>query len=64
MKWIPSEPSQGDIQTEIPDQMIDWAHDKGMTVRGHALIWAKRSNNPDWVQTLYGDELKQQSLIG
>ena len=28
-----------------------------MTVRGHALLWAKRSNNPDWVQDLYGEEL-------
>ena len=58
MKWHPIEPSEGDIQTEIPDKMIEWGHSHGMTMRGHALLWAKRSNNPDWVQTLYGEELK------
>ena len=52
------EPSEGNIETEIPDKMIDWARSYGKTVRGHALLWAKRSNNPDWVQTLYGEDLK------
>ena len=58
MKWRPSEPSEGEIHTEIPDKMITWAHNNGKTVRGHALLWAKRSNNPDWVQNLYGEDLK------
>ena len=58
MKWRPSEPSEGEIHTEIPDKMINWAHNNGKTVRGHALLWAKRSNNPDWVQNLYGEDLK------
>ena len=25
MKWRPMEPSEGNIETEIPDKMIDWA---------------------------------------
>ena len=58
MKWRPTEPSEGDMETEIPDKMIEWAHSYGKTVRGHALLWAKKSNNPDWVQNLYGEELK------
>ena len=28
-------------------------------MRGHSLLWAKRSNNPDWVQQLYGTELME-----
>ena len=58
MKWRPSEPVEGDIYTEIPDKMIQWAKNNEMNVRGHALLWAKRKNNPDWVQNLYGEELK------
>ena len=58
MKWRPTEPSEGDMETEIPDKMIEWAQSYGKTVRGHALLWAKRSNNPDWVQTLFGEDLK------
>ena len=58
MKWRPMEPSEGIMETEVPDKMIDWAHSQGKTVRGHTLLWARRSNNPDWVQTLYGEDLK------
>ena len=58
MKWRPSEPTEGEIHTEIPDKMIHWAKNNEIMVRGHALLWAKRNNNPDWVQNLYGEELK------
>ena len=58
MKWRWAESVEGKIDTESPDKMIKWGQKHGKTVRGHALLWAKRKNNPDWVQTLYGDELK------
>ena len=38
--------------------MISWAHRNNQTVRGHALLWSKTHNNPPWVRTLYGEELK------
>jgi len=60
MKWKPMEPMEGQIDTEIPDKMLQWvasAPYPGIKVRGHALFWAKRSNNPQWVQELYGEDL-------
>ena len=35
---------------QIPDKLVRWAGQTGLTVRGHSLLWAKRSSNPDWVQ--------------
>jgi GH35 family endo-1,4-beta-xylanase len=58
MKWRGMEQTEGVIDTEVPDKMIKWAHSHEQTVRGHALLWAKRHNNPSWVQTMYGAELK------
>ena len=57
MKWKAMEPSEGNTVTEIADKMIAWAQSYEKTVRGHALLWAKRDNNPGWVQDLYGEEL-------
>jgi len=59
MKWRPSEPSQGQLETEVPDKMLSWASEAGKTVRGHSLLWAKRSNNPDWVQDMFGEQFVQ-----
>jgi len=59
MKWRPSEPNQGQLETEVPDKMISWASEAGKTVRGHSLLWAKRSNNPDWVQDMFGEDFVQ-----
>ena len=33
--------------------MLEWvasAGYPGIKVRGHALLWSKRGNNPEWVQ--------------
>jgi len=60
MKWKPMEPNEGQWDTEIPDKMLQWvarAPHPGIQVRGHALFWSKRWNNPGWVQDLYGDDL-------
>merc|ERR1719481_960861 len=57
MKWKPSEPQQGVFDSEIPDKMISWAEGNNLTVRGHALLWSKKSNNPSWVWNLYGQDL-------
>ena len=40
---------------QIPDKMLQWVKSTGwplMYVRGHALLWSIRGNNPDWVQVL------------
>ena len=38
---------------QVPDKMLQWvgsAGYPGIKVRGHALLWSKRGNNPEWVQ--------------
>ena len=42
MKWRGTEPVEGKLDTELPDKMIEWAHQHEKIVRGHALLWAKR----------------------
>jgi len=54
------EKNEGQWDTEIPDKMLQWVARvpyPGIQVRGHALFWSKRGNNPSWVQDLYGDDL-------
>lgn len=56
MKWKYMEPKQGEIVTEPQDSMINWAISNGLTVRSHALLWAKEENNPAWLNNLSQDE--------
>ena len=59
MKWKYMESVEGENRTDIPDKMIEWAHNHGKTVRGHALLWSKEDNNPDWVQKLYDEDMER-----
>jgi len=56
MKWKPMEPIQGETDTEIPDNMAAWAKSNGLTVRGHSILWAKKDNNPAWLDELEGED--------
>ena len=47
---------QGEYNYQSGDDMIEWTRQHNMRARGHALLWAKESNNPDWLKPLYGDE--------
>ena len=60
LRWMES--VQGQNRTEMADKMIEWAHKHGKTVRGHALLWSKKKNNPDWVQDLYGEDMKKSNF--
>ena len=50
--------------------MLEWvasAAYPGIKVRGHALLWSKRGNNPEWVQVGgwgSGREALPQELYG
>ena len=54
MKWRGLESTQGQFTTEHPDRLISWAGARSLGVRGHSLLWAKGTNNPDWTRTLRG----------
>ena len=47
---------QGEYNYQSGDDMIEWTKLHNMRARGHALLWAKESNNPDWLKPMYGDE--------
>ena len=47
---------QGEYNYKEGDNMVEWTKLHNMRARGHALLWAKESNNPDWLKTMYGDE--------
>ena len=47
---------KGEYNYKKGDNMIEWAKLHNMRARGHCLLWAKESNNPEWLTTMYGDE--------
>jgi endo-1,4-beta-xylanase len=47
MKWDSMEPQQGTFDFTIGDQIVDFARQNGMRVKGHALVW--HGATPSWV---------------
>lgn len=48
---------KGDDNYQAGDDMVAWAQDNRLRARGHALLWSKLANNPEWVRDLYGDDM-------
>lgn len=47
MKWDAMEPEQGTFDFSLGDQVVAFAREHGMRVKGHALVW--HGATPDWV---------------
>lgn len=47
MKIDATEPSKGNFSLDFPKQMINFAENNGMVMRGHTLVW--HSQVPDWI---------------
>src|SRR5690606_2583475 len=55
MKFDALQPTEGNFTYGTADQMVDFAIDNGMQVRGHALVWHRQT--PSWVFTGTRDQV-------
>jgi endo-1,4-beta-xylanase len=60
MKWDATEPQQGRFNFTNGDRLVSHAQSKGMTVRGHALLW--HAQQPSWARGLSGTALRNAAI--
>ncbi|BBH70690.1 beta-xylanase [Actinoplanes sp. OR16] len=60
MKWDATEPQQGRFTYTNGDRLVSHAQSRGMTVRGHALLW--HAQQPAWAQSLSGAALRSAAI--
>ncbi len=61
MKWSSLQPSQGAFDFSAADQIVDFAIDNGMEVKGHTLVW--HNQLPSWVQGLGSAEAVRAAMV-
>ncbi|HEX6355347.1 endo-1,4-beta-xylanase [Actinophytocola sp.] len=60
MKWDATEPNRNQFSYGGGDQIVNYARARGMTVRGHTLLW--HAQQPGWAQGLSGSDLRSAAL--
>ncbi|MFC0527332.1 endo-1,4-beta-xylanase [Phytohabitans kaempferiae] len=60
MKWDHTEPQQGRFNFTNGDRIVSHARSRGMSVRGHALLW--HAQQPGWAQGLSGSALRNAAI--
>ncbi|PIA51228.1 hypothetical protein AQUCO_01100219v1, partial [Aquilegia coerulea] len=58
MKWYSTETSPGKENYSVPDAMLKFAKQHGISVRGHNILWDDNKCQPLWVQSLPADQLR------
>ncbi|XP_058773666.1 endo-1,4-beta-xylanase 5-like [Vicia villosa] len=59
MKWYSTENVQGQENYTIPDAMLKFTKENGVSVRGHTILWDDEKFQPEWVKSLSPDELRE-----
>ncbi|CAI8604817.1 unnamed protein product [Vicia faba] len=59
MKWYSTEIIQGQENYTIPDAMLKFTKENGISVRGHNIFWDYEKYQPKWVNSLSPDELRE-----
>ncbi|KAK2458474.1 endo-1,4-beta-xylanase [Trifolium repens] len=59
MKWYSTEKIQGHENYTIPDAMLKFAKENGISVRGHNILWDNIKQQLHWVLSLSPDELRE-----
>jgi endo-1,4-beta-xylanase len=57
MKWDAVEPARGEVNYGPADEIVAFARDAKLKLRGHTLVW--HAQVPGWVKKLSADELRQ-----
>ena len=60
MKWDATEPNRNQFSYGNADRIVSQARSRGMTVRGHTLLW--HNQEPGWAQGLSGSDLRSAMM--
>ena len=59
MKWYSTEKKQGQENYTVPDAMVKFAKQNGISIRGHNIFWDDPKYQPDWVKSLSPQDLRK-----
>ena len=59
MKWYSTEIIQGQENYTVPDAMVKFCKQNGISIRGHNILWDRVIYQPNWVKSLSFDDLRK-----
>ncbi|KAL4615232.1 hypothetical protein ACB092_07G108800 [Castanea dentata] len=59
MKWYSTEIIQGQESYTVPDAMVKFSKQNGISIRGHNILWDNLIYQPNWVKSLSSDDLRK-----
>jgi endo-1,4-beta-xylanase len=57
--WASLEPAEGQPDYHAVDRVLEWCKSRGITVKGHTLVWVHGDNVPKWFASSPVDEQKK-----
>lgn len=59
MKWYSTEKMRGQENYTVPDAMVKFSKQNGISIRGHNILWDNPKQQPNWVKFLSSDDLRK-----